>query len=168
MTLYLLKRLYKAPQVQLTHKTLMLMLLEQRLEALIYAREFSCTHSMVEKYTELRREFFSDNNGALGVLIQQGKKQRAQDFWDSAKDNIRAEFARQLLWEYCGIDLPEVSIRYWPREGMRGFYSGLATVEEGVYAREIEILENELNMTRINESKPTITKKDIENSRSTK
>lgn len=165
---FIKERLYKAPQVEATYKALMLMLIEQRISELIYARAFSCTHPMIQEYTELRQEFFSNKNGPLKILIQQGKKKRAQEFIDSAKDNIAAEYARQLLWEYCGIDLSGVSRQYWPKAGMEGFYSGLATVKGGVFAKEIKILENELNITRINTSKPTITQEDISNSRSKK
>lgn len=164
---FIKERLYKAPQVEATYKALMLMLMEQRISELIYARTFSCTHPMIQEYTELRQEFFSNQNGPLKLLIKQGKEKRAQEFIDDAKDNIGAEYARQLLWEYCGIDLFGVSRLYWPKEGMAGFYSGLATEKRG-FPEEIRILENELNITRINESKPTVTKEDIKNSRSKK
>lgn len=165
---FIKERLYKAPQVEVTYKALMLMLIEQRISDLIYARTFSCTHPMIQEYTELRQEFFSNKNGPLRILIQQGKEKRAKEFIDGAKDNIAAEYARQLLWEYCGIDLPGVSRLYWPKVGMAGFHSGLATEAGGVFAKEIRILENELNITRINASKPTITQEDIKNSRSKK
>lgn len=165
---FIKERLYKAPQIEATYQALMLMLMEQRISDLIYARTFSCTHPMIQEYTELRQELFSNQNGPLKLLIQQGKEKRAQEFIDGAKDNIAAEYARQLLWEYCGIDLSGVARHYWPKAGMEGFYSGLATVKGGVFANEIRILENELNITRINASKPTITQEDINNSRSKK
>ena len=164
---FIKERLYKAPQVEATYQALMLMLMEQRISDLIYARTFSCTHPMFQEYTELRQEFFSNKNGPLRVLIRQGKGKRAQEFIDGAKDNIAAEYARQLLWEYCGIDLPGVSKYYPPVEGDEGWHYGLAT-KTTLFANEIRILENELNITRINASKPTITQEDIENSRSKK
>jgi len=164
---FIKERLYKAPQVEATYQALMLMLMEQRINELIYARTFSCMHPMIQEYVKLRQEFFSNKNGPLRVLIQQGKGKRAQEFIDGAKDNIAAEYARQLLWEYCWIDLPEVARQYWPEAGMAGFYSRLAT-EHSTFANEIRILENELNITRINASKPTITQEDINNSRSKK
>lgn len=159
--------LYQAPQVEVTWQALLLMIMEQRMSELIYAREFFCTHPMVIEYTNLRLKFFSKNNGALNLLSKRGKEKRVKEFIDGAKDNIRAEYARQLLWEYCEIDLPEVSKHYWPKAGMAGFYSGLATEKRG-FPEEIRILKNELNITRIYESKPTITKEDIEKTRSNK
>jgi hypothetical protein len=164
---FIKERLYKAPQVEATYQALMLMLMEQRISDLIYARTFSCTHPMIREYTELRQEFFSSQNGIWIFLKKQGKQAKVKEFIDGAKDNIAAEYARQLLWEYCGIDLPGVSKYYPPVEGDEGWHYGLAT-KRRLFANEIRILENELNITRINASKPTITQEDINNSRSTK
>jgi hypothetical protein len=63
--------------------------------------------------------------------------------------------------------LPGISKYYPPVEGDEGWHYGLAT-KRRLFANEIRILENELNITRINASKPTITQEDINNSRSTK
>lgn len=164
---FIKERLYKSPQSEATYQSLMLMIMEQRISELIYAKEFSCAHPMLKQYAELRKEFFAKNNGPLRLLIKNGKEKRARDFLTSAKDNIAAEYARQLLWEYCGIDLPGISRLYWPQAGDRGFHANL-TAKRRLFANEIRILEDDLNITRIHKSKPTITKEDIEKTRSTK
>lgn len=159
--------LYKFPQAEANHNILILMIIEQRIKELIYKREFSCTHPLVKKYTKLRRKFFAEDNDTFKFLKKVGKEKLADRYIKMAKDNIVAEYVRQLLWEYCGIDVPGVSQKYWPEGGGKGFYYGLVT-ENGGYLNEVKILKNELNLTRINDSKPTITKEDIKKSRRVK
>jgi hypothetical protein len=134
---------------------LSLYLMEYRISVLIYKREFSCEHPLIKEYAEFRNMYFTDNS-VFGIMWDKGQQELVRRHMWSSRDNMQAEYTRQLLAEYCLIDVAGISQDFYPdpffvAQGryLKGFHNNLTSKElGGRYREEMQIIEDELNITK--------------------